>query len=145
MHKQERVKRVKDTIRAIGNLRGGARLARNLSDVTPVVVLAGFLNGGNAPFQKLFEPDENNERILLNLRRLESVLHDYAEQMIIPSNEAKPLFFGCRPGVLANEEKVIQELTESELFQRYIHIAGTPIDVLRQCESLVEAVFDQIE
>jgi CRISPR-associated protein Cst2 len=67
---------------ALARLRGGARLARNLSDVTPVAVLVGFLDGGNAPFQRLFEPDENNERVRLNLTRLQSVLNDYRDRLL---------------------------------------------------------------
>lgn len=58
LQKEKRIERVKQVVQALARLRGGAHLVRNLSDVTPVVVLVGFLDGGNAPFQRLFNADE---------------------------------------------------------------------------------------
>ena len=37
--KEKRIERVQQGVRALARLRGGAHLARNLSDVSPVVVL----------------------------------------------------------------------------------------------------------
>jgi len=138
--KSERIKRVQDVVRALARLRGGAHLARNLSDVTPVVVLVGFLNGGNAPFQRLFEPDENNERVLLNLTRLRSVLEDYKDRLLVEGN-SKALFFGYRPTVLANEVEVLEQFQRDELFSQCIEVAGTPQQALEKVAGLVEPVF----
>jgi CRISPR-associated protein Cst2 len=139
--KEDRIKRVKDALLALARLRGGAHLARNLSDVTPIAVLVGFLDGGNAPFQRLFEPDENNERVRLNLERLRSVLEDYKDRWLI--SNGKPLFFGYRPTVLANEEEVNEAFRNESPFKECIEIAGTPQQALEKAAGLVEAVFNQ--
>ncbi len=138
--KEERIRRVKEVLRALARLRGGAHLARNLSDVTPVVVLVGFLDGGNAPFQRIFEPDDNNERVLLNLTRLRSVLEDYQDRLLVEGND-KALFFGYRPTVLANEVEVLKQFQNDELFSRLIQVAGTPQQALERAVEKVESVF----
>ncbi len=134
---EQRIKRVQDVIQALARLRGGARLARNLSDVTPVVVLVGFLDGGNAPFQRLFEPDENNERVRLNLTRLQSVLSDYKDRMLTKNGAS--LYFGYRPTVLANEDEVLDAF-RSEAFQNILTVSGTPKDALEAAAQAVEGV-----
>jgi CRISPR-associated protein Cst2 len=104
MPREERKKRVVDTLKALGRLRHGANLTRNLSDVAPVVTLFGCLDGGNAPFQNLFTGTEKG--VTLNLPRLESVLKDYKDRLL---GDGK-LYFGYRPGVLANEEELTTAL-----------------------------------
>ena len=139
--KEKRIKRVQQVLRALARLRGGARLARNLSDVTPVVTLIGFLDGGNAPFQRLFEPDANNERILLNLERLRSVLSDYQDRILKPRDGTKALYFGYRPTVLANEDQVLQAFKEEPL-KGYIEVVGTPQQALEKAAEAVSPVFE---
>jgi CRISPR-associated protein Cst2 len=138
--KEERIRRVKEVLLALARLRGGAHLARNLSDVTPVVILVGFLDGGNAPFQRIFESDDNNERVLLNLTRLRSVLEDYQDRLLVECND-KALFFGYRPTVLANEVDVLEQFQNNELFSRLIEVAGTPQQALERAAEQVESVF----
>jgi CRISPR-associated protein Cst2 len=139
---QDRVKRVQETVRALARLRGGARLARNLSDVTPVAVLVGFLDGGNAPFQRLFEPDENNERVRLNLTRLQSVLNDYRDRLL--QKNGASLYFGYRPTVLANEAEVL-EAFQSEAFRNILTVSGTPKDALESAAKAVESIMRSLE
>ena len=138
---QQRIKRVHDVIKALARLRGGARLARNLSDVTPVVVLVGFLDSGNAPFQRLFEPDENNERVRLNLTRLRSVLSDYKDRLLAKSGAS--LYFGYLPTVLANEDEVLDAF-RSEAFQNILTVSGTPKDALEAAAQAVESVMQSL-
>lgn len=137
-----RIERVKQVVQALARLRGGAHLARNLSDVAPVVVLVGFLDGGNAPFQRLFEPDENNERVQLNLTRLRSVLNDYKDRLLTPDN-GKALYFGYRPTVLANEAEVLTAFRSDESFNSCIEIADTPQQALEQAANAVASVFER--
>lgn len=137
----KRIKRVQDVVKALARLRGGAHLARNLSDVGPVVVLVGFLDGGNAPFQRLFEPDENNERVRLNLERLRSVVADYQNRLLVLQN-GKALYFGYRPTVLANENEVLKAFAEEPLFKECIEIAGTPQQALEKAAAQVKPVFE---
>jgi CRISPR-associated protein Cst2 len=139
---QDCVKRVQETVRALARLRGGARLARNLSDVTPVAVLVGFLDGGNAPFQRLFEPDENNERVRLNLTRLQSVLNDHRDRLL--QKNGASLYFGYRPTVLANEAEVL-EAFQSEAFQNILTVSGTPKDALESAAKAVESIMRSLE
>lgn len=138
LEKKERVERVQQTVKALARLRGGARLARNLSEVAPVVVLVGFLDGGNAPFQRLFEPDENNERVRLNLTRLRSVLSDYTDRLL-KSSKGKAVYFGYRPTVLANESEILEALKGDDL-KNFIEIVGTPQEALEKAAEAVEAV-----
>ncbi len=140
--REKRVERVRQVVLALARLRGGAHLARNLSDVSPVCVLVGFLDGGNAPFQRLFEPDENNERVRLNLARLRSILSDYKDRLLTPEG-GKALFFGCRPTVLANEEEVLAAFRSEEIFSQCIDISATPQQALERAAKAVESVFQQ--
>lgn len=141
--KEKRIERVQQVVRALARLRGGAHLARNLSDVSPVVVLVGFVDGGNAPFQRLFSPDENNERVVLNLERLKSVLTDYKECLLTPKN-GKAIMFGCRPTVLANEHEVLSALGKDQPFNECIEIVGTPQQALEKVAELVPTVFENL-
>jgi CRISPR-associated protein Cst2 len=125
LKKDERCKRIAETIEALGRLRYGANLTRNLSDVAPVVILGGYLDGGNAPFQNLFTPDENGQ-VQLNLERLASVLKDYKEYLL----GSKQLYFGFRPGILSNEQAV---LTAFGSAMEGIPVqVGTPGEILKK-------------
>jgi CRISPR-associated protein Cst2 len=122
----KRKERVKDTIQALRRLRHGANLTRNLSDVAPVIFLAGYLDGGNAPFQNLFIA-MGGERVALNLPRLESVIKDYKDRFLNDSD--KKLYFGYRPGILANEDEVLSALRDGiEGITFYIGTPGEAID-----------------
>ncbi|MCS7263523.1 MAG: type I-B CRISPR-associated protein Cas7/Cst2/DevR [Armatimonadetes bacterium] len=140
--KEVRSKRVQDVIRALARLRGGAHLARNLSDVNPVVVLVGFVDGGNAPFQRLFSPDENNERVVLNLERLASVLTDY-KAYLLKSDSEKAIFFGYRPTVLANEREVLEAFQNQDSFKDCIEVVGTPQQALEKVAEIVPKVYER--
>lgn len=129
---QERRKRAADSLRCLARLRHGANLSRNLSDVVPVVVLLGFLDGGNAPFQNLFVPVEG-ERVALHLERLRSVVKDYADRLL----GDKRLFFGIRPGVLHNEAAVLEALgagMEGVTIQ-----VGTPLEAIESAAKYLES------
>lgn len=137
--KEERITRVKDVLLALARLRGGAHLARNLSDVAPVVTLVGFLDGGNAPFQRLFCADDGNERVICDIARLRSILSDYKDNLL-RTGDTKALFFGYLPGILANEKEVLEMLEKiSE-----VAISGTPKDALREAADRVSFVMDNI-
>jgi CRISPR-associated protein Cst2 len=127
---QERRKRICDTVLALGRLRHGANLTRNLSDVVPVALLIGFLDGGNAPFQNLFTPD-GNDRVKLNLDRLRSVVRDYRDRLL----GEKQLYFGYRPGVLANETEITSVLRSGIEDIRFF--IGTPGDVIKNVAEVV--------
>lgn len=140
LKRDERIKRVQEALQALARLRGGAHLARNLSDVVPVAVLVGFLDGGNAPFQRLFDPDENYERAHLNLGRLRSVLEDYKDRLL--AGEGKAIYFGYRPTVLADEEEMLAALRNESPFSECIEVVGTPQQALEKAGGRVKAVME---
>src|SRR5579884_2387830 len=127
-----RKQRISETIQALARLRYGANLTRNLSDVAPVVLLLGFLDGGNAPFQNLFMPDGAGG-VKLNLDRLKSVVKDYKDRLL----DDKRLFFGYRPGVLANEAEVLTALRAG--IEGITVFAGTPGEAIQQVAALVKS------
>lgn len=139
--RSERVRRVQDLLLALGRLRGGARLARNLSDVTPVTVVVGFVDGGNAPFQNLFMTDsETSEQLLFNLERFRSVLRDYKDRLL-PVNGGRPVLVGFRPTILANEEEVRHTLQSGEDPFNGVELLESPGAVLEKAAELVEMAF----
>lgn len=132
-----RRQRAVQTLRCLKSLRHGANLTRNLSDVTPAVVLLGFLDGGNAPLQNLFVPatGEGGESVSLHLARLESVLTDYADRFL---GENTTLYFGYRPGVLANEFDVLRRLEEGIAGVNFF--VGTPLQAIEAAAVVLEGV-----
>ncbi len=121
----ERRKRVAETIEALGRIRYGANLTRNLSDVAPVIILGGYIDGGNAPFQSLFIPDSGG-LVQLNLKRLASILKDYSRYLL----GSKVLYFGFRPGVLSNEAEILEAFASP--FEGVSIRVGTPGEILRE-------------
>jgi CRISPR-associated protein Cst2 len=128
---EERRKRISETVQALGRLRYGANLTRNLSDVVPVVVLLGCLDGGNAPFQNLFTPNAEGDQVILNIARLTSVIKDYKDRLL---GDDKRLLFGYRPGVLANEAETLEILNAG--IEGVPFFVGTPGEAIKQAAEL---------
>ncbi|MDW8319855.1 MAG: type I-B CRISPR-associated protein Cas7/Cst2/DevR [Armatimonadota bacterium] len=139
---ETRQKRVQQLLEALARLRGGANLARNSTDVMPVVVLIAFLDGGNAPLQNLFAPNDTGDGVLLNLPRLRSVLRDYKDRLLTPT-DGYSFFFGYRPGVLANEEEVLQALSAGEL-EGVRFFIGDPGQVIRKAAETAPRVIPEV-
>ncbi|MCS7065211.1 MAG: hypothetical protein NZL85_02930, partial [Fimbriimonadales bacterium] len=64
---------------------------------------------------------------------------------LLKPGDDKPLYFGCRPTVLANEAEVRQAFLNDELFQASIEVVDTPQQALARTADMVEAVFQQVE
>lgn len=137
----QRIRRVRETLEALARLRGGAHLARNLSDVAPVAVVVGFLDGGNAPFQKLFRPDQTLERVMLDLDRLRVVIRDYADRCLSPGPGQAALWVGFLPGVLANEDEVRRVLQDEPPMSQLVTVAESASDALLRAADTVEAIY----
>lgn len=140
---EQRIGRVRDAVQALARLRGGARLARNLSDVSPVVAVVGFLDGGNAPFQRLFRPDASMERVVFDLERFRTVLRDYRDRLLRPEGRQPAVWAGFLPGVLANEEDVRRALGEEEPFRGAVQLADSASDALLGASAAVGSVYAQ--
>jgi CRISPR-associated protein Cst2 len=132
----ERRKRVSETLIALGRLRHGANLTRNLTDVAPVVVLLGYIDGGNAPLQNLFSA-LGDESVALNLPRLTSILKDYKERLLGQSR----LYFGYRPGILANEPEVLSALDAGIEDVRFF--VGTPGEAIKEAAKLTDLIITE--
>ncbi len=142
---EERIQRVQDALRALARLRGGARLARNLSDVAPVVTIVGFVDGGNAPFQNLFSPDAlAGEQVVLNLERFRSVLADYADRLL-PVNDGRAVLVGIRPTVLANESEVRRVIESGEPPFDRVQLVGSPKEALDRAADLVPGAYNSLQ
>jgi len=127
----ERKKRVVECIEALAKLRGGANLTRNLSNVAPVAVIIGFLDGGNAPFQRVFKPTEDYAGVEVDIERLKAVLADYKDRLLPVES---PVIFGAIPGVLCNEA-LIRELKVDGVT---ITNAGSAADAIFKAVSIVK-------
>lgn len=103
MSPAERKERAAQCIAGLARLRHGANLARNLSDVTPVAVVIGFLDGGNAPFQRLFRATEDRAGVNVDTERFASVLSDYRDRLL---GTECPVIYGALPGIVQNEDAV---------------------------------------
>lgn len=140
---KERAKRVQDVLSALARLRHGAQLARHLTDVSPTVVVLGFLDGGNAPFQNIFSTLEG-ETVILDLERLRSLLEDYAENLLkIEENGQEkpiPVLIGLRPSVLTNEKEVKAFAEKEEL----VEFCDTPKKALSKAAELVEKIYEKL-
>jgi CRISPR-associated protein Cst2 len=122
---QTRRRRVQQLVSALARLRGGANLTRNSTDVAPVVVVIGCIDGGNAPFQNLFAPNSTFDAVLLNLPRLQSVLRDYRDRVL------GCIFVGYRPGILANEAEVLAALSNGVLEGVSVEV-GDPLQAIQK-------------
>lgn len=139
-----RVQRVQQALQALARLRGGARLARNLSDVAPVAVIVGFVDGGNAPFQNLFTTDQlDPEQVTLNLDRFRSVLVDYADR-VLAVNKKKPVLIGLRPTVLANEGEIRHVIARGESPFEKVELLGSPKEALERAAELVAEAYGHV-
>ena len=125
LNSTERKKRIIDCLNALSRLRYGANLTKNLSDVTPVAVIIGFVDGGNAPFQKLFISSDDGG-VKVDIDRLKVVINDYKDRFL---SEEK-VVFGCLPNVIENEEAV-RNLSE-------VIYAGSAVDAIRKVTQELE-------
>lgn len=141
---QERIRRVREALAALAQLRGGARLARNLSDVAPVAVIVGFVDGGNAPFQNLFAADPvAAEQVVLNLERFRSVLADYTDRLL-PLNGGKPVLVGWHPTVLANETEIRRTIESGEPPFDRVELVSSPKAALDKAAELVATAYTHV-
>ncbi len=142
---EEKAKRVKDVLGALVRLRHGAQLTRHLTDVSPAVVIFGFLDGGNAPFQNIFSTPEG-ETVTLDIKRFESIIDDYAENLLEDKNSSEdttkiPVFIGLRPSVLANEEEVKNFAKEN----KYTTFCGTPKQAFLAATNYIKKIYDELD
>ncbi len=99
-----RLKRVKDTIRALKYLSGGAKQATNMADVTPKLIILTHFESGNHPFSHLAK--EELGLPIFSIEALKEVLNDYQNQF------KGSVVIGKRKGFMDELDEQFQNLKE---------------------------------
>lgn len=120
--KEERIKRVTDTISALKNISGGAMQTSNMGDVTPKFIVLATTKTGNHPFSHIAQATgEYDQKAELSLDALEEVLIDYKDDF-----EGK-IFIGRRKGFLNDLADGLKSLAEKYDFVE-LHSINSAID-----------------
>jgi len=104
--REERLKRIKETIQALKIISGGAMQTSNMGDVTPKFIVLATTKSGNHPFSHIVKSTSISigvEKVELNIDGLKQVLEDYKDQLV------GPVFIGKRSGFMDEYEKDITE------------------------------------
>jgi CRISPR-associated protein Cst2 len=132
----ETIKRVKETLLALAELSGGAKISDYLTDVSPKFIITAAIGCGNHIFMDAIKIENN--QITLNVEAINEVIKDFGDRVL------SPIYIGLRKGFLTDEEyKKISELKSFEFIGRdgetkKIEVVfGTPKEVL---ERLVEHI-----
>ncbi len=103
----QRAERVATLVRAIGELEGGAKLALHYTDVTPPLLLAAVIKGGNNPLVRAVGANHQGEPEL-NTDALAEVLRVYKDQFL------SDVFVGWARGYLEEERAKLVGMTDNE-------------------------------
>lgn len=93
--RSERIKRVQSLLKALGQLHGGAKQSIHYTDVSPAVVIMAVTEGGNHPFNYLFQ--EKAGVPTFQDEAFQIVLEDMQDQLI------SPVYVGWKSGYLPQE------------------------------------------
>jgi CRISPR-associated protein Cst2 len=104
---QERAKRVGTLIRALGDLEGGAKLTLHYTDVTPSLMIAAVIQGGNHPFARIVRPDGQGQPEII-IEALKEVLRVYKDKIL------SDVFVGWAKGYLDDQRQAVEALTEND-------------------------------
>jgi len=113
----ERAQRVATLIRAFGDLEGGAKLSLHYTDVTPSLIIAAVIRGGNHPFSRVVRTDSQGRPEVV-LEALKEVLRVYKDQIL------SDVFIGWPKGYLDEQREMVKSLTNIE--------AKEPVSVLHE-------------
>lgn len=128
--KEIRVKRSKDTIKALSVISGGANLTLHLTDVTPKLIVLGIIEGGNHPFMNLMvEKDGKGE---FSIQALEQIIDDYSDRLV------DYLYVGKRKGFMDELDTSFEQLSKEH--SRVIY--ASPNEVINQLTENIEKYID---
>lgn len=108
----DRATRAAALLRGLARLYGGARQAKNYTDVSPAVCIAAVTRGGNHPFNYLFREASNGEVIFEQGVFIEAIRS-------IRSQLLSPVFIGWKPGFLLEQQPKTRFDDEDDLKFRY--------------------------
>lgn len=103
----ERAQRVATLIRAFGNLEGGTKLTIPYTDVTPSLLIAAVIRGGNHPFSRVIRTD-SQRRPEVVLEALQEILRVYKDQIL------SDVFIGWPKGYLDEQRQGVEALTAED-------------------------------
>jgi CRISPR-associated protein Cst2 len=104
---QERSKRVASLIRAIGELEGGAKLTLHYTDVTPGLIVAAVIRGGNHPFSRIVRVDGQGQ-VEIIVDALKEVLRVYKDQIL------SDVFVGWAKGYLDAQRSAVEAFGDAD-------------------------------
>ncbi len=91
----ERIRRVRSLLLALGQLQGGAKQTLHYTDVSPAVCVVAFTRGGNHPFNYLFTEKNGTPRFSDDV--FVNAVSDAADDLL------SPVFIGWKHGFLPDE------------------------------------------
>lgn len=103
----ERAKRVAILVRAIGELEGGAKLTLHYTDVTPGLIVAAVIRGGNHPFSRIVRADGQGQPEVV-IDALKEVLRVYKDQIL------SDVFVGWAKGYLDGQRQAVEALADAD-------------------------------
>src|SRR5690606_15602068 len=101
----ERAKRVAALVRALGELEGGAKLTLHYTDVTPSLLVAAVLRGGNHPFARIVLANPMGQPEFV-LDAFQEVLRVYRDRLL------SDVFVGWARGYLDEQRAAVERLGE---------------------------------
>ncbi|GEP90767.1 CRISPR-associated autoregulator, Cst2 family [Chitinophaga terrae (ex Kim and Jung 2007)] len=121
LHRDVRLKRIQDTIKALKTISGGAMQTDNMADVTPKLIILATTNTGNHPFFHV--ASNHNNSFNFDTENIRQVLADYKENIL------GTVFIGRRSGFLDDQGSSLKDL--ESLDQNY-----PPVKVLSVNEAI---------
>jgi CRISPR-associated protein Cst2 len=103
----QRAERVATLVRALGELEGGAKLALHYTDVTPPLVLAAVIKGGNNPLSRALGVNSQGDPEF-NTEAFAEALRVYNDQLL------SDVFVGWARGYLDGERAKLVAMTDEE-------------------------------
>ncbi len=124
----ERTKRVAALLRGMAVISGGAKLALHYTDVTPAVVIAAVIRGGNNPFQYMIEADERGlPRV--NAEAFRESLRAWGDQLL--SGLYVGWVTGFHDAQAAAMRDLLAEASDGKIVGKAVHfVTGHPRAVL---------------
>lgn len=126
----DRAKRVATLIRVFGELEGGAKLTLHYTDVTPSLILAAVIKGGNHPFSRVVRADGQGQPTII-LDALKEVLRVYKDQIL------SEVFVGWAKGYLDDQRQAVEALTDEDR-SRVRFRWGHPCEVMKELATELE-------
>lgn len=105
--KNIRLQRIKDSLKVLGYISGGAKQTSHLTDVTPKLIVLTVLESGNHIFSHLAK--DNNGIAVFNIESLKQVIKDY-------KNDIKgKIYIGRAQGFMDEIELEINKLKDEKI------------------------------